>query len=94
MPIDWKGLFKFAAATPLGRKVIGATLEELETNPSFQQFVEQYQGMNAKAASTGGVTKAECMICLFSKYGRDQQLTDLKEPPRHRCADKDGAWFP
>lgn len=94
MPIDWKGLLSIAAATPIGRKIIGATLIELETNPTYQRFVEQYQNMNVKAAAGGGVAKAECMICMFCKYGREQQLTTLTEAPRHRCSDHGGAWFP
>ncbi len=92
MAIDWKGLFKFAAATPVGQRIIGATLEELETNPKFQAFVENYQQMNSRAAGAGGVAKAECMICLFHKYGKSQGLNTLEEPPRHRCADKGGNW--
>lgn len=92
--IKWKELFSFVAATPIGQRIIGATLEELETNPQFQAFVEQYQRMNTRAASTGGVKKAECMICLFHQYGRERKLNTLPEPPRHRCSDKGGNWWP
>ncbi len=93
-PVDWKGLFGFASQIPAVRRAIGATLEELEHNPNFQRFVERYQGMNAAAASKGGVARAECMICLFHRYGVEQNLNTLDVVPRHRCADHAGEWFP
>lgn len=94
MPIDWKGLMKFAASTTFGRKVVAATLGEVENNPNFQRFVEQYQSMNMSTAARGGVAKAECMICMFCQYGREQGLNTLDETPRHRCADHAGNWWP
>ncbi len=94
MAVDWKGLFKFAAEIPVIKRAIGATLEEVEHNPEFLKFVERYQGMNAGAASRGGVARAECMICMFHKYGVDHGLNTLDAPPRHRCADHAGGWHP
>lgn len=95
MPVDWKKIFSFAAEIPVVKRAIGATLEELHTNPEFQKFVERYQAMNANTASNAasGVTQAECMICLFSKYGREHGLT-TNAAPRHRCIDHAGGWFP
>lgn len=86
MPFDWKKLFSAAVASPLGRHVIGATLTELEQNPQYIQFVERYQRMNTRAASTGGVAQAECMICMFLKYGKEQGLTH--SIPQHDCPDR------
>lgn len=94
MAIDWKGLFTFAANTPIGRHIIGATLGELEANPKYIKFVEHYQGMQAKASAGGAIARAECMICLFHKYGVDNALAQRPAPPQHRCADRNGALFP
>lgn len=94
MPVDWKAVFGFASQIPIVKRAIGATLEELEHNPEFAKFVERYQGMNARAASKGGVAKAECMICLFHAYGVQQNLNTLDAPPRHRCVNHGGGWHP
>ncbi len=93
MPVDWKGLFKFASEIPVVKKAISATLEEVEHNPEYVKFIERYQAMNFGAASKGRVAKAECMICLFHKYGVEHGLNTLDAPPRHRCVDR-GTWFP
>lgn len=93
-PIDWKGLFDVASEIPIVKRAIGATLEELEQNPAFTRFVEKYQAMNANTASRGGVTKAECMICLFHKYGRERGLSTLDAPPQHRCVDHGENYYP
>ncbi len=94
MPVDWKAVFGFASQIPIVKRAIGATLEELEHNPEFTKFVERYQAMNLGAARRGGVKQAECMICMFHKYGVQQGLNTIDAPPRHRCVDNGGAWHP
>lgn len=94
MAIDWKGLGRFALQIPVVRNAVGAVVEQLEHNPEYQKFVERYQKMNARAASKGGVQKAECMICLFHKYAVEHQLNTLDVVPRHRCVNHGEAWFP
>ncbi len=94
MPIDWKKVLETAQEIPFVRRAIGATLGELEHNIDFQKFVERYQAMNARAATKGQVKLAECMICMFHKYGVDHELNTLPVVPRHRCADHAGGWYP
>ncbi len=94
MTFNWKAIMGIASQLPIVRRAIGATLEEVEHNPDFLKFVERYQGMNASAAARGGVARAECMICMFHKYGVEQGLNTLDAPPRHKCADHNGGWFP
>jgi hypothetical protein len=94
MPIDWKGLIKFASQIPVVRNAIGATLEQVEKNPEYVKFVSRYQAMNAGAAARGGVTKAECMICMFHAYGVQNDLNSYAAPPPHPCVDRNGETYP
>lgn len=94
MPIDWKNLFSLATQLPVVRNAIGATLEQVETNPEFVKFVSRYQGMNAGAAARGGVTRAECMICLFHAYGKTKGLNTFEHPPEHPCVNHGGKNYP